>query len=117
MSTADEIVAGHALPLSRSPSNSAPLRFAASHRGKREVCQRGFSLVELMIVLGITLTVSAIAVPSFIQARDATNYAKAVGDINLLEIDIITYVGFYGTLPATLTVLKHGYLVWCLRNN
>jgi general secretion pathway protein G len=111
LSVEDEIIAGHARPLSRSPSNSTPFCFAEPHRGKQEACQRGFTLVELIIVLGIAMTVSAIAIPPFLQTRDTANYAKAVGDITLLEIDIATYVGFNGTLPDTLTVLKHGYLV------
>jgi len=89
----------------------APLRLAKSHRGKRAACQRGFSLVELMIVVGIILTLAAMAIPSFLQARDAARYAKAVGDINTLEKDILTYDVTYGTLPNTLTDVGRGDLL------
>src|SRR5271157_1089381 len=89
----------------------APLRLAESHRGKREACQRGFSLVELIIVVGIIMTLAAIAIPSFLQAMDDARYAKAVGDIHTLETDIVTYEVSNGDLPDTLTDIGHGDLL------
>jgi general secretion pathway protein G len=80
-----------------------PLHLAKSYRGKREACQRGFSLAELMIVVGIIMTLSAIAIPSLLQAKAAARYAKAVGDIDAIETDIATYYGSNGVLPDTLT--------------
>lgn len=89
----------------------APLRLAKSHRRKRAVGPRGFSLVELLIVVGIIMTLAAIAVPSFLQARDAARYAKAVGDIKALETDIFMYVESNGVLPNTLTDVGRGDLL------
>ena len=56
-----------------------------------------------MIVVGIIMTLSAIAIPSLSQAKAAARYAKAVGDIDAIETDITTYYGSNGVLPDTLT--------------
>jgi general secretion pathway protein G len=94
------------------PADSrAPLHLAKSHRGKRAACQRGFSLVELMIVVGIIMTLAGIAVPSFLQVRDAARYAKAVEDIHALETDIVTYEVSNEALPDTLTDVGRGDLL------
>jgi general secretion pathway protein G len=69
---------------------------------REEACERGFSLVELVMVVGIIMTLAAIAVPSYISARDNARLAKAVGDINALESDIVAYQVSNGTLPNTL---------------
>ena len=55
-----------------------------------------------MIVLGIIMTIAAMAIPSYLQARDAARYAKAVGDIRTLETEIFMYLGSNGELPSTL---------------
>ena len=89
----------------------APPHLAKSHWRKREACQRGFSLVELLIVVGIILTLAALAIPSFLQVRDLARYTKAVGDIRIIEKDILTYVTSNGALPNTLTDVGRGDLL------
>lgn len=89
----------------------APLPHANSHRWKQEARQGGFSLIELMIVVGIIMTLAGIAVPTFLQARDAARYAKAVGDIHTLETDILTYDPSQETFPNTLTDVGRGDLL------
>lgn len=42
-----------------------PLRVVESQRMKQDPNQTGFSLVELIIVVGIILTLSALSIPSF----------------------------------------------------
>ena len=64
-----------------------------------------------MIVVGIILTLAALAIPSFLQARDFARYTKAVGDINTLEKDILAYDVTNATLPNTLTDIGRGHLL------
>ena len=40
---------------------------------------KGFSLIELLIVVAIILIIAAIAVPSFLRSRIAANESAAVG--------------------------------------
>lgn len=64
--------------------------------------QRGFTLVEMVMVAGIMLTLIALAAPSFLSALTNARYARAVGDIYALQTDIQTYSSTNGKLPMTL---------------
>src|SRR6266436_782403 len=67
---------------------------------------KGFSLVELLIVVAIILVIAAIAVPSFLHSRMAANESAAVASLRTLNTAQISYnsayptVGFAGTLGA-----------------
>lgn len=71
----------------------------------------GFTLVELLIVLAILLTITAIAIPNLMAAIDQAKAAKAVGDINAIETDIAAYQTIYGLLPDDLSQISDANLL------
>jgi len=60
--------------------------------------QKGFSLIELLIVVAIILIISAISIPNLLRARMAANEASAVASIRTLVTGQISYQSVF---PAT----------------
>jgi prepilin-type N-terminal cleavage/methylation domain-containing protein len=58
---------------------------------------RGFSLIELLIVVAIILIIAAIAIPNLLRSRIAANQASAVGSLRTLNTAEITYAITYNT--------------------
>ena len=58
---------------------------------------KGFSLIELLIVVAIILVIAAIAIPNFLRSRVAANQASAVASLHTLGIAEATYSSTYGT--------------------
>jgi type IV pilus assembly protein PilA len=58
---------------------------------------RGFSLIELLIVVAIILIIAAIAIPNLLRSRIAANQASAVGSLRTLNTAEITYASTYNT--------------------
>jgi type IV pilus assembly protein PilA len=67
--------------------------------------EKGFSLIELLIVVAIILIIAAIAIPNLLRARIAANEASAVGSIRTLNTSEVTYSSTYGTGYAPLASL------------
>jgi len=69
--------------------------------------QKGFSLIELLLVVGVILIISAIAVPSYLRSRMRANEASAVASIRVIDASAVTYsVSYPDTgFPANLTLL------------
>ena len=69
--------------------------------------QKGFSLVELLIVIAIILIIAAIAIPNLMRARMAANDSSAAGSMHAINVAEIGYFGAYETVgfPATLAPL------------
>jgi prepilin-type N-terminal cleavage/methylation domain-containing protein len=66
--------------------------------------QKGFSLIELLIVVAIILIIAAIAIPNLLRSRMAANEASAVGSIRTMNTAAISYNSTYGNgFPTLLT--------------
>lgn len=68
---------------------------------------RGFSLIELLIVVAIILIIAAIAVPNFLMGRMSANEASAAASLRTIASAEITYFNSYPSIgySATLTEL------------
>lgn len=57
--------------------------------------QKGFSLIELLIVIAVILTIAAIAIPSMIRAKISANESSAAACIRQISTAQIAYSAAY----------------------
>ena len=62
--------------------------FACSKRFNRNSCNKGFTLIEIMIVIAIIGTLSVIALPNYLRYKNNAMIAVAVTDIRIIEKQI-----------------------------
>jgi type IV pilus assembly protein PilA len=69
--------------------------------------KKGFSLIELLIVVAIILIIAAIAIPNLLRARIAANESSAVASVRTINTAEVTYETAYPTIgyAASLSVL------------
>jgi prepilin-type N-terminal cleavage/methylation domain-containing protein len=68
--------------------------------------QKGFSLIELLIVVAIILIIAAIAIPNLLRSRIAANEASAVGSMRTINTAETTYNSTYPTIGYTGTLVN-----------
>ena len=69
---------------------------------------RGFSLLELLIVVAIILIIATVAVPSLLRSRQSANESSAVSNLRLVNTAEVTYAssnkGSYGTISQLVAI-------------
>src|SRR3970040_35501 len=68
---------------------------------------KGFSLLELLIVVAIILIIATIAIPSLLRSRQAAQESSAVSQLRTINTAEVTYLssnaGNYGSIPQWMT--------------
>jgi prepilin-type N-terminal cleavage/methylation domain-containing protein len=68
---------------------------------------RGFSLLELLIVVAIILIIATIAIPSLLRSRQAANESASVANVRTVNTAEVTYLssagGNYGGITDLIT--------------
>ena len=64
--------------------------------------QKGFSLIELLIVVAIILIIAAIAIPNLLRSKIAANQASAVASLRTLNTSAVLYNTNYQVYPTSL---------------
>ena len=68
-----------------------------SNRRMRGTATKGFSLIELLIVVFIILIISAIAIPSLFRSKIAANESSAVSSVRQITTAEGTYASSWGS--------------------
>lgn len=66
--------------------------------------RKGFTLIELMIVIAVILIIAAIAIPNLLRSRIAANESSAVGSMRTINTSEITYNSTYPTVGFACTL-------------
>lgn len=70
--------------------------------------QKGFSLIELLIVVAIILIIAAIAIPNLIRAKISANQSSAVASLRSIGTAQIQYQSNYPTVGYATSLISLG---------
>ncbi|MFQ5992830.1 MAG: type II secretion system protein [Nitrospiraceae bacterium] len=90
------------LPLPKAPLTSA------SAAERRKECRRGFTLIELVIVLAMLGTLAGIGLPTYANYLEKAKIARAMADVGAISTDLRLYMLSSGELPDSLAQVGRG---------
>ena len=70
--------------------------------------QKGFSLIELLIVVAIILIIAAIAIPNLLRSRMAANESAAASTVRTLNTSQVSFSTTYPTVGYASTLTQLG---------
>jgi len=70
--------------------------------------QKGFSLIELLLVVAVILIIAAIAIPNFMRARMRANEANAVASLHVINTAAVSYTTTYPELGYPVSLASMG---------
>jgi type IV pilus assembly protein PilA len=73
-------------------------RMCSSGKGDAMPRTKGFSLIELLIVVAIILIIAAVAVPNFLRSRLVANESAAAAGVRTVNTAQISYYSSYPTV-------------------
>jgi len=75
---------------------------------------KGFSLIELLIVVAIILIIAAIAIPNLLRARIAANESSAAASVRTIVTANLSYQNAYQTYATSIAALGPPSSAGCL---
>jgi general secretion pathway protein G len=93
-----------------SSGNTSPQVHYFSSRRKRYPGRKGFTLLELMIVIAILAVLGAIAVPQYKSYADRATYHKLIQTMRMIDREISVFNITTGRFPENLGEVNLGYL-------